>query len=512
MVHAKKDKNWQRIGCLMALSGFLVSNSVGAQVTIGSGSPPAKGALLDLKQYDNPYGGITTTKGIIFPRVKLAGPNSLFPLLKATDADDPTEKKIHKGTIVYNVGAYLPEGLYCWDGDKWVKLLGNVNDAWLPQGNAGTKAGINFVGTTDEQPLVFKVNNSYAGYIGANNNTAIGIHSTAGLTGGQNNITIGANTTLPYGESYQMNIGNAIFGTGMEGSLTIPKGNIGIRTSTPASTLDVNGSISGSYREITKTPYNIQPTDYVVCYNGATDATFTLPEITTPIAGRVYYIKNLTTNVSLTLSAGSAELRRGGTSPIQPTMIVPPGYHTMIVANSNTSGPVWDVLSLQDSHIATTGWVLVATDIMSIINKSHALGYSYKEYFDIAKTELIVTVPADVSSDNRVLLRWDVWGHVEANNASGSIRFAVKEEFDGGVSTKQHTDIMMTSWSASNQNFIRWSAPVVLGLEGVPPGTYTFTLQARRQDENPTPSSSSPNINTPPSLWGVQGKAEVYIK
>jgi hypothetical protein len=502
MVHAKKDKNWLRIGCLIALSGFILSNGAQAQVTIGSGNPPAKGALLDLKEKDNP-GGTTAAKGILLPRVELSGPYSLYPLLKAADAADPTERNTHKGTIVYNVGTNLSEGLYCWDGDKWVKIWGNINDAWLTEGNAGTSAGLNFLGTKDKQPLIFKVNNANAGYIGANNNTAIGFNSTAGLTGGTNNITIGANTTLPYGESNQMNIGNALFGTGMENGA----GNIGIGTPTPASTLDVNGSIAGAYHEITNSSYQLSPTDYVVCYNGATNATFYLPDITAPIAGRVYYIKNLTTNVPLTLSAGSAELRRGGTSPVQQTMTVPPGYHTMIVANTNTSGQVWDVLSLQDSHIATTGWVLVATDLMSIVDEAQVIAAPDNSYHDVDKTTLTVTVPADVSNDNRVLLRWDVWGAVRAKGTTGSIRFAVKEESDARGSA-QHAKVMTTSWSTPTENYFRWTAPVAFALKGVPPGTYKFTLQIRREEEGPDP----PPIMQPPTVWGVQGKAEVYIK
>jgi hypothetical protein len=514
MVHAKKDKNWQRIGCLIALSGFLVLNSVEAQVTIGSGNPPAKGALLDLKVNDNP-GGVTAEKGIIFPRVRLASLKSLLPLLKAVDAADSTEKQIHKGTIVYNVGMYLPEGLYCWDGEKWIKLLGNINDAWLTTGNAKTNAGINFIGTTDEQPLVFKVKKEIAGYIGADKNTALGFLAGGnGLTGGNNNIAIGANTDLsPYGESNQMNIGNAIFGTGMNGSRTAPAGNIGIGTSTPTSTLEVNGSIAGSYREITKPSYKLLPTDYVVCYNGATNATFSMPDITTPIAGRVYYIKNLTADSVLTLSAGSATFRRGGTSPEQSTMTVPSGYHTMIVANTNTSGQVWDVLSLQNSQIATTGWVLVATDIMSIIDTPQELDFSTKEnpYHDIEGTDLTVTVPADLSGQNQILLRWDVWGDVNADNASGSIRFAVKEQ-PHGKAIVPHESIMMTSWATPNKNYNRWSAPVVFGLKNVDPGTYTFTLQARRALEVLGSASATGSILAVPTLYGVQGKAEVFIK
>jgi hypothetical protein len=41
---------------------------------------------------------------------------------------------------------------------EWVRLLGG-GDAWLLTGNAGTDPAVNFLGTTDNQPLCIRVNN-----------------------------------------------------------------------------------------------------------------------------------------------------------------------------------------------------------------------------------------------------------------------------------------------------------------------------------------------------------------
>lgn len=55
---------------------------------------------------------------------------------------------------------------------------GGGGSGWLLIGNSGTTAGINFIGTTDAQDLVFKVNSNNGGRIGrnvpGNSNTAFG--------------------------------------------------------------------------------------------------------------------------------------------------------------------------------------------------------------------------------------------------------------------------------------------------------------------------------------------------
>src|SRR5204862_2466088 len=67
--------------------------------------------------------------------------------------------------------------------------------AWLLTGNAGTNPSTNFIGTTDAQPLYFKVNNSLAGHIDlASNNTAFGLGALPTSTTGVTNTTFGFNS------------------------------------------------------------------------------------------------------------------------------------------------------------------------------------------------------------------------------------------------------------------------------------------------------------------------------
>ena len=66
---------------------------------------------------------------------------------------------------------------------------GSPANVWLLSGNSGTNPETNFLGTTDNQPLLFRVNNIRHGYLG--NNIFLG--SNAGLLNtGRGNIAIGS--------------------------------------------------------------------------------------------------------------------------------------------------------------------------------------------------------------------------------------------------------------------------------------------------------------------------------
>src|SRR5690349_3357884 len=87
---------------------------------------------------------------------------------------------------------------------------------------------------------------------------------------------------------------------------------VGIKTSTPNSTLAVAGSLGADYKQITATTYNITATDHYITYDGAANATFTLPVIgtgTTSYTGRIYKIKNISAS-SITLQASSGNTLR----------------------------------------------------------------------------------------------------------------------------------------------------------------------------------------------------------
>lgn len=119
---------------------------------------------------------------------------------------------------------------------------------------------------------------------------------------------------------------------------------VGINTTTPNSTLAINGSLRAGYKEVTATSYNILANDHYITYNGAANATFTLPVIgtgTTSYTGRIYKIKNISSS-SITLQASGGNTLRIDNTPVA-SFVIPIGAYAEVVNNSNTSGGTWDL-------------------------------------------------------------------------------------------------------------------------------------------------------------------------
>ena len=92
----------------------------------------------------------------------------------------------------------------------WVK---NNASGWGLKGNSGTTAGTNFIGTTDNVGLVFKVNSTLSGSIDiVNNNTSLGYSTLANNTSGSGkynsamgSFALTANTTGSYNSALGYN-------------------------------------------------------------------------------------------------------------------------------------------------------------------------------------------------------------------------------------------------------------------------------------------------------------------
>jgi len=133
----------------LALAATLLSTRVHAQ-NVGineDGSTPNPNAILDVK---------SANKGLLIPRVsttaRLAIPNT-------------------KGLLVYDTTA---GNFFFNTGTAWQSMAAGTGTGsgtgWSITGNSGTTAPSNFLGTTDNAPLLIKVNNFPAGRIDADLN------------------------------------------------------------------------------------------------------------------------------------------------------------------------------------------------------------------------------------------------------------------------------------------------------------------------------------------------------
>jgi hypothetical protein len=74
---------------------------------------------------------------------------------------------------------------------SWKTITANDINAWSTNGNAGTGSA-NFIGTTDNQDLRFKVNNISAGLLQSNGTTFLGLNAGLSNTSGITNTAIGS--------------------------------------------------------------------------------------------------------------------------------------------------------------------------------------------------------------------------------------------------------------------------------------------------------------------------------
>jgi hypothetical protein len=154
---------------------YLATVSVSAQVGINTTDPKAQ---LEIKSSSETTP--TNTDGLLIPKV------NAFPVT------NPTIDQ--QGMLVYlknASGTNLP-GFYYWNFGTlaWIPVGNNNSSGWNINGNAGTNASTNFIGTTDNVDVVFKRNNVRAGFLGINN-TSFGLSALNPLSTGTNNTANG---------------------------------------------------------------------------------------------------------------------------------------------------------------------------------------------------------------------------------------------------------------------------------------------------------------------------------
>jgi trimeric autotransporter adhesin len=153
-----------------------------AQVGIGTNTPSA-GAALDIN---------FSNRGLLIPRVNLS-----------SITDNTTIPQPAVSLLVYNTNASITNGggtgFYYNAGTQgapqWTRIqnAAGAGQPWLITGNAGTDPAVNFVGPTNNVPLVFKTNNIQSGILDPNMNSYF-IGENAGVNNiALNNVGIGHN-------------------------------------------------------------------------------------------------------------------------------------------------------------------------------------------------------------------------------------------------------------------------------------------------------------------------------
>lgn len=114
------------------------------------------------------------------------------------------------------------------------------------RGGAGTiTGGSSLFQAVDNVAVGYRA--GYSAQTGADNNILLGYQAADSLTTGANNIIIGYDIEAPSNTAdNQLNIGNLIFGTGVDGTGTsLSSGNIGIRTQNPTVDLAIDDDDTG---------------------------------------------------------------------------------------------------------------------------------------------------------------------------------------------------------------------------------------------------------------------------
>ncbi|MEA3447402.1 MAG: tail fiber domain-containing protein [Bacteroidota bacterium] len=206
--NTQNPKRKIRLGIEILSIGILLSfgaSNVGFAQNVGINQPnPDNSALLDLT---------STERGLLIPRVALDDINTAAPIISP----------VAEGLLIYNETGSEPHGFYYWDGSQWIILFNqntgtdtddqNISGSglsgnaltigiengsneivdlsslqgWKLTGNSGTVDGTNFIGTTDNIPFNFRINNEKAGRI-ATDNTFYGHLSGNSITTGINNV------------------------------------------------------------------------------------------------------------------------------------------------------------------------------------------------------------------------------------------------------------------------------------------------------------------------------------
>jgi hypothetical protein len=154
---------------LFFLCVVLLLGRVSRAQSVGFGSsPPQNSAQADIN---------STGKGLLIPRMGAAVISAIV---------NPA-----KGLMVYDsVSHQLKINVGTSASVNWQPLA--FNNGWGLHGNGGTNPAVNFIGSTDDRPLRFGVNNVASGWVDSTSgNSFLGYRAGRLITGGYGNMGIG---------------------------------------------------------------------------------------------------------------------------------------------------------------------------------------------------------------------------------------------------------------------------------------------------------------------------------
>jgi hypothetical protein len=135
---------------------------------------------------------------------------------------------------------------------------------------------------------------------------------------------------------------------------------VGVGTTLPKSTLDINGSIGYKIEEISANK-TLGINDFYINYTGASIATITLPSDNN-ITGRIYYIKN-SSSVNVSVIATNSQTIRVGFANGVTSYTITPGQTFKFVRSSNTTSNDWESSRTDNPIVATSRVVLYSSKL-----------------------------------------------------------------------------------------------------------------------------------------------------
>lgn len=253
---------------LTLLFSILTQVTCSAQVGIGTTNP--SGAL-DIT---------STVEGLLIPRVALSATNVATVLT-------PTISELVYNTFTSALGPnQVAPGYYYWNGTIWVPISTGSLSAWSQNGNAGTNATTNFIGTTDAVDFVTRTNNTEKVRVTSSGNVGIGVSNPVAK------LDVAAGTTV---------VNSVVNGTGNINDFlqyNIQNTSTGVRAQSGYSATADNGSATTGFAwiGINNSTFNF-PTAYNV--GGANDVSYVG-------SGQDMYIANANNTRSIIFSTGRA--------------------------------------------------------------------------------------------------------------------------------------------------------------------------------------------------------------